>query len=288
MAIINGILIKVIAGFFYVEAGDNLYTCKAKGVLKNNEIIPVAGDKVEIDTENCTLLNVLKRKNYLIRPPVANIDKLFIVSSFASPLPNLLNIDKLTAIAEYNNIEPIIIFNKADIKSDNSLPLIYENAGYKTIVTSAFNKECKDKILPLLNNSVSVFTGNTGVGKSSLLNLIFDFNELKTGEISNKLGRGKHTTRHTELYKINGGYVADTPCFSSLDLELMQNIDADNLKYCFKEFSEYLNTCKFSDCSHTVEKGCNIIDAVNNGKISASRFESYKTIYNELKSVKEW
>lgn len=288
MAIKEGLLIKVIAGFYYVETGNSLFTCKAKGSLKNDNLTPVAGDRVMINTEKSTLDKVLFRKNLLKRPPVSNIDKLFIITSFSDPAPNLINIDRMTAIAEHNKIMPIIVFNKSDLSSDENISKIYSDAGYTTIVTSAFNDDCKEKILPHLKNAISVFTGNSGVGKSSILNKIFDSTDFKTNEISKKLGRGRHTTRHTELFKISGGYVADTPGFSSLNTELISNIKPKDLAYCFKEFSPYLGNCRFSDCSHTCEVGCDIINAVNNGKISISRFNSYKQFYNELVALKEW
>ena len=289
MAEIKGIIIKAISGFFYVESNGDIYTCKAKGNFKKLGIKPLVGDNVVIDTVDLIVIDVLQRKNFLIRPPVANIDKLFIISSFKTPQPNALNIDRLIAIAEQQNIEPILIFNKSDLGDMREFVDIYSKSGFKCITTSAKNKNSCDEILPLLEGSTSVFTGNSGVGKSSILNVLFkNKTELKTSEVSEKLGRGKHTTRHCELFKVNQGYVADTPGFSAIDMECMLKCEKEDLCDLFREFKSFIPNCKFTSCSHCNDKGCAVVDAVENGVIDKSRHESYKIIYSELKQVDKW
>ena len=287
----DGLIIKGIDGFYYVEAAEEIYECKAKGIFRRQKITPVAGDRVVISVrENGqnTIDEILERKNYLNRPPVANIDKLFIVSSVCEPNPNLFIIDRLTVIAQHSGIKPIVVFTKTDLKPCGDLLEIYKKAGIDCCAVSCVTGENTDFIKNELNGCISAFTGNTGVGKSSLLNAIEPSLKLSTGEISSKLGRGRHTTRHAELYKINGGYVADTPGFSSLDFESGDVIMKDELAECFPEFREYLGTCKFTSCTHIADKGCEIVRAVNDGIIAPSRHNSYKMLYDEVKNIKEW
>ncbi len=287
----DGIIIKGIGGFYYVEAADEVFECKAKGIFRKEKITPVVGDKVTIsvqDTGYNTIEAIHERKNVLTRPPVANLDKLFIVSSTCEPNPNTLIIDRLTAIAEHNHIEPVVIFTKTDLKPCDDLIEIYRLAGIKCYAFSSVEKSPCDEIKAEIEGCTSAFTGNTGVGKSTLLNFIDPTLVRQTGEISSKLGRGRHTTRHVELYKIGSGYVADTPGFSSLDFESGELILKDDLQYCFNEFDEYIGTCKFTSCAHVADKGCSIVQAVKDGKISESRHNSYVTLYNEVKDIKEW
>lgn len=287
----TGILLKAIAGFYYIEAGGNVYECKARGIFRKKHESPTVGDFLEfekLEDSKGVVSKILTRKNLLVRPPIANLDQLFIVSSHDTPAPNALLIDRLTAIAINNKIEPIIVFNKADLGQMNDWKNLYTRAGFKCIVTSGINGDGCDEIIELLKDKVSAFTGNSGVGKSSLLNYMFPKLELKTGEVSSKLGRGRHTTRHVELYPVCGGYVADTPGFSTLDIERTMPLKKDELPFVFPDFGDYLGCCKFTSCTHTVEKGCAILEAVQNGCIEISRIESYKTIYNEIKDIKEW
>lgn len=287
----NGILLKAIAGFYYIEAGGRVYECKARGVFRKNHESPTVGDFVEfekLDDENGVVTKILPRKNLLVRPPIANVDRLFIVSSHNTPSPNALLIDRLTAIALNNNIEPIIVFNKADLGSMDKWFNIYKNAGFKCIVASVLTGEGCNEILSLLTDGISAFTGNSGVGKSSLLNRIFPEFELQTGEVSDKLGRGRHTTRHVELFKVNNGYVADTPGFSSLDIERTMPLSKEELPFVFPEFEKYLGRCKFTSCTHTVEKGCAVLEAADMGEVEKTRLESYRYIFNEVKDIKEW
>lgn len=289
---IDGIIIKGIGGFYYVEAADGIiYECKARGVFRKEKITPLAGDKVEIsvDENNKNSIDkIYKRRNMFKRPPIANVDKLVIVSSVCDPRPNLLIIDRLTAVAVYKNVEPIIVFTKNDLQSADEYIEIYKNAGFKTFAVSNETGEGIGEVKAVIENGVCVFTGNSGVGKSSLINRMYPDFALETGEISKKLGRGRHTTRHVELLKINNGYIADTPGFSSLDFETNDLIKKDELAFCFPDFSDFIDSCKFSTCAHVNDKGCRLIEAVNNGDVMRSRHESYVTMYNEVKDIKDW
>lgn len=289
---INGKIIKGIGGFYYVETAEAVYECKARGNFRKMNLSPLVGDNVDISVnENAEnrIEAILPRKNSLVRPPIANLEQLFIVSSIVDPAINTFIIDKLIAIAEYKNIEPIIVITKIDMnESYKQYEEIYRTAGFKTIVCSNLDMRGIEEVKSYLKGKISAFTGNTGVGKSSLLNSIDDTLTLKTGETSKKLGRGKHTTRHSELFKVCGGYVADTPGFSSLDFEKCERIFKDDLFDCFREFEPYFGQCKFSTCSHTSEKGCAVCAAVENGKIQKSRHDSYVQMYNDVKDIKEW
>lgn len=290
---VEGRLIKGIGGFYYVETAESVYECKARGIFRKKKITPLVGDIVSISihekAEN-TIDEIKERKNCLIRPPLANIDQLFVVSSVADPAINMSVLDRVIAIAEYKNIEPVIVITKIDL--DDSYKKyydIYTKAGFKVILCDNKNGVGCEEVKALLKDKVSAFTGNTGVGKSSLLNAIDSRLSIETGETSKKLGRGKHTTRHCELYKVAGGYVADTPGFSSVDFERCEKIMKTDLPYCFREFEPYLADCKFqTNCAHINDKGCAVVDAVHNGIISAERHNSYIELYNEVKDIKEW
>ena len=289
----KGIIVKALSGFYYVKTEGNIVECKARGSFRKKEFAPLVGDYVTISiTEPEKMRGVIEeiapRKNELIRPPVANIDRLFIVVSTASPAPNNFVIDKMTVLAAQNEIEPIIVVNKSDLDSPQEIKETYEKCGFKVFVVSATNEQGVEELMPLFKDKLSVFCGNSGVGKSSLLNAIDNRFQISTAEISEKLGRGRHTTRHSELYEVNGGYIADTPGFSSIDMEKTAVIMKNDLQYCFSEFEEYLGECKFTSCSHTKEKGCAILKAVEEGKIPQSRIESYRRLYEEASKYKEW
>ena len=287
----QGILRKAIAGFYYVEAGNRLYECKARGLFRKNHEVPTVGDRLEFDPteeDKGLILRILPRKNCLIRPPIANVDQLFIVSSHDTPSPSTLLIDRLTAIAIAHDIKPIVVFNKADRGEMERWRKIYTTAGFCTLVTSSESGEGCAEILPLLEGKISAFTGNSGVGKSSLLNRLFPELELQTGAVSDKLGRGRHTTRHVELFPVHGGYVADTPGFSSLDIERTMPLNKEELPFVFLELEPYLGCCQFTSCTHTVEKGCAVLAAEAEGTLEHTRMESYRAIYQEIKDIKEW
>ena len=291
---VKGKIIKGIGGFYYVDADDVIYECKARGNFRNKKITPLVGDDVEItvnegDHEN-TIDAILPRKNALVRPPLANLDRLFIIASMVEPKINLLLIDKLIAIAEYKEIEPIVVLTKTDLAPDYQAYVdIYQQAGFRVIVCDNTTGKGAEEIKSLLKGKICAFTGNTGVGKSSLLNNVFPALQLQTGETSKKLGRGRHTTRHCELFKTDGGYIADTPGFSSLDIERCEKIMKEDLPYCFREFEPYLSKCRFAvNCSHVSDKGCAVCEAVEKGLISPSRHNSYAAMYQEVKDIKEW
>ena len=290
---IDGRIIKGIGGFYYVETAEAVYECKARGAFRQKKITPLVGDLVSItvneNAEN-TIDEIKERKNYLVRPPLANIDRLFVVSSICDPSINTFVIDRIIAIAEYKEIEPIIVITKIDLDgSYNKYYDIYSKAGFKVVLCDNKSGKGAEEVKSLLKDKISAFTGNTGVGKSSLLNAVDSRLSIETGQTSKKLGRGKHTTRHCELYKINGGYVADTPGFSSVDFERCERILKEELPFCFREFQSYLSKCKFqNNCSHINDKGCAVVNAVNEGAVSSERHNSYAALYNEVKDIKEW
>lgn len=289
----NGIIIKGVGGFYYVETSDNaIYECRARGIFRKNKIKPYVGDRVTInlnDIGTCSIEEILQRKNELVRPPIANIDQLVIVASICDPYPSTVIIDKMIALSVSKQIEPVIIITKADLSETTNLSRVYDLSGIKSIEFSSVDLRNINVIKEILYGKVSAFTGNSGVGKSTLLNCINDNLLLETGDISHKLGRGKHTTRFVELFKIDGStYVADTPGFSTVDIDRYELIKKDEIQFCFSEFVPYINNCKFTSCSHICEKGCAVIDALKNGYISRSRYDSYVYMYNEVKNIKEW
>ena len=288
----SGKIVKGIGGFYYVDADDVIYECKARGNFRNDNLTPLVGDNVEFSiNENAEnrIEKIFERKNSLVRPPLANIDILFIICSLVDPKINTLITDRLIAVAEYKNIEPVLVLTKTDLEPDYSEYVsIYENAGFKVITVNNEDFNGGEVFKDLISGKVCAFTGNTGVGKSTLLNNLFPSLELETGETSKKLGRGKHTTRHSELFKYDGGYVADTPGFSSLDIQRYDKIMKEDLPYCFREFREYLGNCRFNSCTHVNDKGCAVCEALDEGKISKSRHSSYVAMFNEVKDIKEW
>lgn len=288
---LNGILIRVTGGFYYVDCNGEILECKARGVFRKSGNAPVVGDRVEVELKKDgyhSLNAILPRKNFLTRPPLANLDRLFIVVSAVRPEPNTLVIDKLTAAATAIGVEPVIVFSKTDMSSVDDLLSTYRKAGFHCVVYSDVTKEGVKEVKNLLDDKLSAFIGNSGVGKSTLLNNILPDLGLKTADISDKLGRGRHTTRTVELFKLESGYIADTPGFSTVDLIRYSLNNKEDLMYCFPEFEDFVPQCRFTSCSHTVEKDCAVIEAVKNGDIAASRHISYKLMYEELKDVKAW
>lgn len=287
----DGIILKGIGGFYYVEAAGGIYECKARGLFRKEKIKPLAGDRVSIsvnDRAENTIEAIYPRTSEFVRPPVANVDKLFIVSSVSEPKPVPLIIDRLTAIAVNKGVEPVVLFTKCDLARADEYVEIYRKAGIVCIPVSVKTGEGVENVRTQLKGHISAFCGNSGVGKSTLLNALFPSLSLKTGEISNKLGRGRHTTRESELFKLEDGYVADTPGFSSFDLEETEIITKDELPFAFPEFEPYIGSCKFSTCLHVKDKGCGIVEAVENGIIPKSRHESYCAMMEQAKSIKDW
>lgn len=285
----TGIIVKAIAGFYYVDAGDAVIECKARGKFRTSES-PLVGDRVEImpDGTTGTIERIFDRKNALVRPPVANLDVLFIIAATSDPAPNYFVIDKLTVYAEHCCVTPVIVSNKPDLGSPEKLLEIYRNAGYRTVCASGSTGAGADELRALMDGKICAFTGNSGVGKSSILNHIMPQLQLETAHTSKKLGRGRHTTRHTELFRCGGGYIADTPGFSSFELQDGLFIHKEQLANCFPEFSQYLGGCRFSSCSHTGEKGCAVAQAAAAGAIEKSRFESYIRMYRDSAKIPDW
>ncbi len=288
----TGIIIKAIGGLYTVEASDGVYECKARGIFRKKGVSPCCGDNVSISVEkdqSGMIEEILPRRSQIIRPPLANLDVLVFVSSVCEPKPNLLLLDEFIAIAEYKKIVPVVVFTKIDKQDSSQYAEIYRKAGLTVFEVNNMTGEGSGCVKQFLMGKLSAFTGNTGVGKSSLLNRIFPELDLATNEISEKLGRGKHTTRHVQLFKLEGGgYIADTPGFSSFDTNKYDIIYKDKLADCFCDFREYLGKCRFQNCSHTKENGCAVIQAVNEGKISRSRHDSYISMYEQAKLLKEW
>ena len=269
----QGRIIKLISNDYTVSAQNQKYVCKSRGKFRNINITPLVGDMVEFDEINKYILDILPRKNELVRPPISNIDQAFVITSVKHPnfSSNLLN--KLLTIIEFNNIKPIICFTKLDLLDEEELNDINNIMEYyRSIGYTVFKNSETEKIKRMFENKVSVFTGQSGAGKSTLLNLIDSSLQIKTNEISLALGRGKHTTRHVELLEIGSGLVADTPGFSALSFDGMKAADIrDN----FIEFNEYRDLCEYKDCMHDKENNCEIKRQVEKGKILKSRYEDY-------------
>jgi len=270
-----------------------MVTCRARGVFRKRGLTPLVGDFVRIEAEEeevASISEILPRKNALIRPPVANLDQLFLVVSTASPEPNLLVLDKLIAVAEHKGIEPIIVITKNDLRDGGELAALYRRAGFTVFCHTQGSRDDVDAIAAQMRGRLSAFCGNSGAGKTTLLNALDPTRERRTGEISDKLGRGRHTTREVEIFALpEGGEIADTPGFSSLEgLLLEEVILKDDLPLCFRDFAAYREDCRFTGCSHTKEKGCAVLEAVHAGEVAASRHENYCQMFEEVRNIKEW
>lgn len=287
---LKGLIIKSLGGFYYVKCGDRIISCRAKGGFRNTKETPFVGDTVDLrivseELNEGYVEKIYPRKNKIIRPPVANIDRLIIVSSLSSPEPDTVFIDKMTVMCEHSRITPILCFNKSDLTEDYTVAEEYKKTGYKVIVTSVLNGETRE-LKELLSEGITAVAGFSGVGKSSLLNSVTKKELSETGSVSRKLMRGKHTTRHAELFCISeNAYLADTPGFSSVNTEHLRK---EELAGLFAEFRPYLSGCRFSDCMHLKEKDCMIKNAVENGKIPKFRYESYKLLYDSIKDINDW
>lgn len=283
----SGIILKCLGGLYTVESPDGIYECRARGVFRAKGISPAAGDRVLL--KDGVISEIEERRNYLIRPPLANLDMILFVVSTVSPAPNFLILDKFIAISEFKNIEPVVVITKTDLGDSSKIHEIYRKIGIKVIEVDYGKPETVDAVRQMLAGRISAFTGNSGAGKSTLLNAVDPSLNIPTGEISRKLGRGRHTTRHAELYKLAiGGYIADTPGFSTFETNRYDIIRKEELADCFREFGGLTDKCRFRDCSHTCEKGCAVLAAVESGEIPEQRHESYKAMYEEARQLKEW
>lgn len=289
----TGTIIKALSGFYYVDVGaeQEPITCRGRGKLRHQKITPLVGDHVAITvTEDGTGMvdEVLPRSNQFQRPMVANMDQLVILASGAIPVTDPFLIDRMVSLAEYKGCQPIICFNKCDLEPATQLVELYQRAGFQSFAISAQTGEGLEQLLGVLDGKISAFTGNSGVGKSSVLNALCPQFGLKVGQVSEKLGRGRHTTRHVELFRVGGGLVADTPGFSAFDVEQMELIPKEELANTFREFRPYLEQCRFVGCAHVKERGCAVREAVDNGVIAPSRYQSYVRLYDQVKSRPQW
>ena len=286
-----GLLVKGIAGFYYVERAGIIHECKARGIFRKQNCKPLPGDhvKIKVDNDGYDIIDsICERKNTLQRPPISNVDILAIVSSIKDPDINLFLVNQLITIATIKGIEPILIITKEDLADVTFVKKIYENIGIKVFVSSPKNDIIVDEFKNTISGKICVLAGNSGVGKSTFINKLSSQLNLQTGETSKKLGRGRHTTRQVELFKLGNGYIADTPGFSSLDITTVSDIKKENLQFGFAEFQKYSSNCKFTTCSHTSEKGCAVIQAVTDGYISCERYNNYKLMYDNIKDLKSW
>ena len=291
----QGKIVKGIAGFYYVHVvGFGIYECKAKGIFRKEKQKPLVGDNVEIDIINeeekkGNIVDILPRNNELIRPAVANVDQALVVFAVTKPKPHFNLLDRFLIMMECKEVPVIMVFNKQDIAKESEiqeLKDIYEACGYQMIFTSAREEENIDKVLKVLKGKTTVVAGPSGVGKSSLINLLQSDVEMETGTISQKIERGKHTTRHSELLAVDeDSYIMDTPGFSSL---YTNDFEKEELKYYFTEFAPYEGKCKYNGCDHVHEPGCAVKSALEEGKIHEIRYQNYLEMYKELKEKKRY
>ena len=289
---VEGIIVKALSGFYYVAAGDRLIDCKARGRFRLDGSSPLVGDRVRCSLDaggKGRVDEVRERKNWFVRPAVANIDVLVFVAANTNPITDPFLVDRFSVIAAEAGCELVICINKTDIDPGDSLFDVFSKAGFPVVRTSAETGEGIDELRRLLHGKVSAFSGNSGVGKSSILNVLLPDAHIKTGEVSGKLGRGRHTTRHVELYALDRDtYIADTPGFASLDVTMTNVIVKEQLQYDFPDFAPYLGKCRFHDCAHLREPGCAVTGAVAAGEISQSRYRSYARLYEISARHKFW
>ena len=287
----TGRIVRSLSGFYDVQTGGEVITCRGRGVLRKNGQTPLTGDMVEISVEHGKGMveTLLPRKNRFVRPAVANVDALVIFAANVNPVTEPFLIDRVAAIAADQEVPVYICINKCDLDPAVDLVRIYEAAGFPVIRASAETGEGVDPLRQLIAGKLTAFTGNTGVGKSSMLNALCPQLGLATGEVSEKLGRGRHTTRHVELYSLgNNTFVADTPGFSSFDTDQMDILLKENLQYAFPDFAPHLGSCQFHDCTHRKEPGCSVRQAVEQGKLEKTRYDSYLRLYEKSEQIKLW
>jgi len=287
----TGRILRSISGFYDVQTQDGLINCRARGILRKEGNSPLTGDLVQITVERGKGMveSILPRKNSFIRPAVANVDALVVFAANVNPITEPFLIDRVAAIAGDQEVPVYLCVNKCDLDPALDLVRIYEKAGFPVICTSAETGEGVETLRQLLKGKLTAFTGNSGVGKSSILNRLCPELALPTGEVSEKLGRGRHTTRHVELYALGEDtYVADTPGFSSFDTDQMDVILKENLQYAFPDFGKYIGQCRFDDCSHRKEPGCAVRAALEAGGIEPSRYDSYLRLYEKASQINLW
>ena len=287
----TGRIVRSLSGFYDVKTGKGVVTCRARGILRKEGNSPLTGDLVQITVERGKGMveKILPRKNRFIRPAVANIDALVIFAANVNPVTEPYLIDRVAAIAGDQEVSVVLCVNKCDLDPARDLVAIYEKAGFSVISTSAETGEGVEELRDAIRGKLVAFTGNSGVGKSSILNRLAPELALATGEVSEKLGRGRHTTRHVELYDLGEDtFVADTPGFSSFDTDQMDIILKENLQYAFPDFGKYLGDCRFDDCSHRKEPDCAVRLAVEAGQIGKTRYESYLKLYEKASQINLW
>ena len=288
---VTGRIIRSISGFYDVQTDRGVISCRARGILRKAGASPLTGDMVEITVERGKGMveRILPRKNSFVRPAVANVDALVVFAANVNPVTEPFLIDRVAAIAGDQEVPVYLCVNKCDLDPAVDLVRIYTRAGFPVISTSAETGEGVEELRNLLKGKLVAFTGNSGVGKSSILNKLCPELALPTGEVSEKLGRGRHTTRHVELYPLGEDtYVADTPGFSSFDTDQMDVILKENLQYAFPDFGPYVGACQFHDCSHRKEPGCAVTAALAAGEIEVTRYDSYLRLYDKASQIKLW
>ena len=288
----EGTIVKALSGFYYVDTGDSLVNCRARGKFRLDGTSPLVGDHVSVSAEangSGVIRSILPRRNWFVRPAVANIELMVMAAAAVNPVTDPFLIDRVSALAEYHSCDFLLCVNKTDLDRGDALFDIYQSAGIHVIRTSAVTGEGLDELKTALKGKISAFTGNSGVGKSSLINAMEPGMALQTGEVSEKLGRGKHTTRHVELFPLSfGGFIADTPGFGSFDVDQMESIRPKELPSCFPEFAPYADSCRFLDCAHRREPDCAVREAVECGKLQRSRYESYLALWEDANKLHDW
>ncbi len=288
----KGRIVKALSGFYYVQEENGEVTqCRARGIFRKEGISPLVGDQVEFSRQgkNGTVEKISPRKNAFVRPAVSNLDALVVLASEANPITDPFLIDRVSAIAGQQNVPVLLCVNKTDLKDGRKLTEIYRGAGYPVFPTSAETGEGVKELRDAICGLTVAFTGNSGVGKSSILNCLEEGFAIRTGEVSDKLGRGRHTTRHVELYSLeNGTCIMDTPGFSSFDTEQMELILKEDLQYAFPDFAPYLGHCRYHDCAHIKEPDCAVLQALARGEIQKTRHESYLRLYEDAKKIRVW
>lgn len=288
----EGVIVKALSGFYYVQTDERLFECKARGRFRLDGTSPLVGDRVECSLDahgKGRIDRVFERRNFFIRPAVANVDALVFVAANTNPVTDPFLIDRVSVIAESAGCELIVCINKTDVDPADELYGIFTAAGFTVVRTSVPDGTGIDALRREIAGKICAFTGNSGVGKSSIMNALSPGLNIKTAEVSEKLGRGKHTTRHVELFDIGGGtYAADTPGFASFDIEMMEIIPKEQLQFDFVEFAPYIGGCRFNNCAHLKEPGCAVTQAVADGKIMPSRYRSYERLYALSAQHKSW